>query len=56
MLGITPTEAAWFDDGSFARWVLAVFPDPADVVDDLGELLAPAVVDLVRRVAQVNDG
>jgi hypothetical protein len=31
--------AAWFDDGSFARWVLGGWPDLADLVDAVADLL-----------------
>jgi hypothetical protein len=47
--------AAWMDDGSFARWTLASLPSAADLLDDLGRLLAPGVVDAVATtVADAN--
>jgi len=39
---LTPTGAAWFDLGSFSRWLLASLPDPATVLRELGELLRPS--------------
>lgn len=40
----TAEEAAWFDDGAFARWVLGSYPPVADLVDAVAAVLAPSVV------------
>ena len=38
-LDIDPADAAWMDDGAFARWVLAALPDPVDTVGDLVDVV-----------------
>jgi hypothetical protein len=37
--GITKADAAWMDDGMFARWSLSGVPDAADLLVDLRALL-----------------
>lgn len=39
---ITAGLAAWFDEGSFCRHLMAQLPEPSVVLDELAELLAPA--------------
>jgi len=39
---LTPAGAAWFDLGSFSRWLLAALPDSATMLQELGELLRPS--------------
>lgn len=36
---VTPIEAAWMDDGMFARELLASFPEPTELLADLTELI-----------------
>jgi len=36
-----PDLAAWMDDGMFARWCMAAFPDPCEALVDVGELVPP---------------
>ncbi len=36
-----PDLAAWMDDGMFARWCMAAFPDPSEALVDVGELIPP---------------
>ena len=44
---LTPAVARWLDDGSLARWLLARYPEPAQMLDDVCELVDPATaVDL----------
>jgi hypothetical protein len=43
----TAEEAAWFDDGSFARWVLGSFPPVTDLAAAVTARLRPSVA---RRV------
>lgn len=45
---IDPELASWFDDGSFARWLIGGYPDLADLHDVLGDLVPPRVVTAVR--------
>ncbi len=42
-LPISAELAEWMDDGMFARWLVALYPDPIDVVADLVDLLPPPV-------------
>lgn len=42
--GMDPAIAAWLDDGSFARWCLADLADRDSVLDDLRDLLEPALM------------
>lgn len=49
---LTPTLAAWFDDGSLARWLHASFPDVATMLNELAELLSP--VDFARVLATLT--
>ena len=44
---LTPTLAAWFDEGSLARWLHASYPDVATMLEELAELLQPADFDRV---------
>jgi len=46
--GMPPTVAHWLDDGSVSRWCVADTPDPAPILDDLDELLDPAVAERLR--------
>lgn len=49
-LGLDRAAAAWFDTGSFARWVLAENAPAPDAVDALGESCGSAGRALVDRV------
>jgi hypothetical protein len=49
--GVSPADAAWFDDGSFARAVLAELPAPA-LLDHLDRALTPGLARRVRAVAE----
>ncbi len=40
--GVNPVAAAWFDEGSLHRWVLAGLPDPVEALGDLEQLLPAA--------------
>ncbi len=51
--GLGPDEARWLDEGSYARWCLALFPELADLVASLASL-APAGV--VGAVIDTLDG
>jgi hypothetical protein len=52
-LGVPPDRAAWMDTGMFAREAVSSFPDPAEVMVHLADLLAPDGWDhLSRRVAE----
>lgn len=42
-------DAAWLDDGSFARWAPAGWPDLTDLLEVATALLPPATSALVRR-------
>ncbi|MFN8041409.1 MAG: hypothetical protein U0Q07_19485 [Acidimicrobiales bacterium] len=46
--GIDAAAAAWMDDGMFSRWTMQAFPFLEDELDDLDDLLPPAVADQVR--------
>ena len=48
---LTPAIARWLDDGSLARWLLAHYPDPAQMLHDVCELVDPATA-LALRAAQ----
>lgn len=50
--GLTPSDAAWLDDGSFARWVLAAAIDLRCGLAELDLRLAPPLASGVRRVLQ----
>lgn len=39
---LTPAVAGWLDDGSLARWLLARYPEPSQILADVCELLDPA--------------
>lgn len=47
---VTPSHAAWFDAGSFARWVLGEHRPLSELVTDAFEVLSPGDA---RRCAQV---
>ena len=49
---LTPTLAAWFDEGSLARWLHAGFPDTETMLNELAELLPP--VDFERVLASLT--
>ena len=36
---LTPAVACWLDDGSVARWLLARYPEPSQILADVCELL-----------------
>lgn len=40
---LTPTEAAWFDAGSFSRWVLTEHPPPDVLVGEIRHLAPPRI-------------
>lgn len=44
---IDPATAAWLDDGAFARWVLASWPELDDLRNALEALLAPSAMTAV---------
>lgn len=44
----TASEAAWFDDGAFARWLLGSFPPIADLAAAVSGRLRPSVARRVR--------
>jgi hypothetical protein len=46
---VTPALAAWFDEGSLARWLNASYPDVSTMLDELAELLRD--VDFQRVLA-----
>jgi hypothetical protein len=46
-------EAAWFDDGSFARWVLGGFPPLDDLLTALSGTVRPVVARNVRATLAV---
>ena len=53
--GIRPTDANWFDDGSFARWSARLMPDPSEALADLAQLLEePSLVALTRGIGWVS--
>lgn len=39
---VTPALAAWFDEGSLARWLQATYPDVSTMLGELAELLRKA--------------
>ncbi|MCU1374528.1 MAG: hypothetical protein JWO68_1814 [Actinomycetia bacterium] len=49
----TAEEAAWFDDGSFARWVLGSFPPLPDLAAAVTGALRPSVARRVRAALRV---
>ena len=49
----TAEEAAWLDDGSFARWVLGGYPPVSDLLDAVTATLRPAVARRVRAALEV---
>ncbi|MCU1487222.1 MAG: hypothetical protein JWN67_3968 [Actinomycetia bacterium] len=49
----TAEEAAWFDDGSFARWLLGGFPPVADLAEAVTATLRPTVGRSVRAALEV---
>ncbi|MCU1378770.1 MAG: hypothetical protein JWN29_1753 [Acidimicrobiales bacterium] len=49
----TGEEAAWFDAGSFARWVLGSFPPLPDLADAVTGSLRPSVARRVRSALDV---
>ena len=49
-LSVPPDLEAWFDAGSFERWLLHRLPEPHDLLDDLAALLGPACLADVRHV------
>jgi hypothetical protein len=55
LTGITPAEANWFDDGSFARWAIRLMPDPTEVLADLAQLLErPCWTALARGLGKAS--
>lgn len=47
---LSPTGAAWMDDGMFARWLLGGFPSFDDYLAELGELVPESVGEGIREV------
>ena len=48
--------AAWFDDGSFSRWILGRHPSPSELWADLGELLPASTIEaMARRLSGLPD-
>jgi hypothetical protein len=50
----TPAQAAWMDDGMFARWLLAWFPPLDDLLDACHDLLPEAVADRVEDTVTLS--
>jgi hypothetical protein len=50
----TPAQAAWMDDGMFARWLLAWFPPLDDLLDACHDLLPQAVADRVEDTVALS--
>lgn len=50
-LACAPPVAAWMDDGMFARWCLAGFPEPVEVLLELWELVPPDAAEHLARAA-----
>lgn len=48
---VEPTVAAWFDDGSFARWLLDALPSVDELLDLAAALVPPSTLDLLRQVS-----
>lgn len=48
-LSCPPELAAWMDDGMFARWCRASFPEPLEVVVELADLVPLEVGELLAR-------
>lgn len=48
---VDPAQAAWFDDGCFARWLLDALPSVEELLDLAAALVAPELLDLLRQVA-----
>ena len=46
---LTAADAAWLDDGAFARWALAAWPDLPWLADVVGSLLPPATARSVHH-------
>ena len=48
---VDPTVAAWFDDGSFARWLLDALPSVDELLELAAALVVPATLDLLHQVS-----
>ncbi|QGG94730.1 hypothetical protein [Actinomarinicola tropica] len=48
-LDCPPRLAAWMDDGMFARWCVASFPEPIELVVELADLVPLEVGELLAR-------
>lgn len=48
---VTPAEAAWFDDGSFARWLLGSLPSVDELLGLAAALVPPGTLDVLHQVA-----
>lgn len=46
--GCSADEAAWFDDGSFARWAVGTYPPLASLVASIDEYVVPSAARRVR--------
>lgn len=49
---LDPALAAWFDEGSMARWLWTAYPDQSTMLNELEELLRPA--DFGRVIATIG--
>lgn len=48
--GCSRAEAAWFDDGSFARWAVSSYPPLPALVAEASRALVPSAVRRLRKV------
>ncbi|HEU5150696.1 MAG TPA: hypothetical protein VFU19_09375 [Iamia sp.] len=48
---VSPELAAWFDDGSFARWLLDALPSVDELLELAGALVMPTTHRLLRHVS-----
>lgn len=48
---VEPATAAWFDDGSFARWLLAALPSVDELLELAAALVPPTTLDLLHEVS-----
>jgi hypothetical protein len=48
---VTPAEAAWFDDGSFARWVLGSLPSVDELLGLAAALVPRATLETLHEVS-----
>ncbi|MEM9201971.1 MAG: hypothetical protein AAGC53_09940 [Actinomycetota bacterium] len=51
---VSPSLAAWFDPGSFARHAFAVLPEPSAALADLHDLLRPVDAERIARTVGLS--